>query len=49
MRERKTVDLENIKCIKDEDGKLLVGEAKIKDKLQNYVYKLFNGERIENS
>ena len=42
--------MENIGCIKDEDVKILVEEAKIKERWRRYFfYKLFNGELTENS
>ena len=48
VRERRTKDLGNVRCIKDEDGKVLLEEAVIKERWHTYFYKLFNGEMIEN-
>ena len=46
---REIRDLDNVRCIKDENVKILVKEAKTKERWQNYFYKCFNGELIENS
>jgi len=43
-REKKTRDLGGIRCIKGEDGRILVQETKIRERWQNYFYMLFNGE-----
>lgn len=43
-RERKTRDLDQEKCVKDEDGKVLVQEKDIKDRWKTYFYNLFNEE-----
>ncbi|XP_019227822.1 PREDICTED: uncharacterized protein LOC109209095 [Nicotiana attenuata] len=44
MRERKARDLDHVKCIKDEDGKVLMDEALIRRRWQTYFHKLLNGE-----
>jgi hypothetical protein len=44
IRERKTRDINQIKCIKDEADRLLVKDKEIKDKWREYFDKLFNGE-----
>ena len=44
LREKKTRDLGDIRCIKDEDGKVLVEEAKIRERWRSYFSTLFNGE-----
>jgi hypothetical protein len=43
-RERKTRDINQIKCIKDETDRLLVKDEEIKDRWREYFDKLFNGE-----
>ena len=42
--DRKTKDFNQVKCIKDERGQLLVKEDKIRHRWQEYFDKLFNGE-----
>jgi len=44
LRERKTRDLNQVKCIKDEDDRILVKDAEIKSRWREYFNKLFNGE-----
>jgi len=34
-------------CIKDEDNKIRVKEAMMKERWTSYIYKLFNGELKE--
>lgn len=41
-RERKGRDLDQMKCIKGEDGKVLVEDVLIKKKWQSYFHKLLN-------
>jgi len=41
-RERKTRDLDQVKCIKDEEGRVLVQERDIKDSRKKYFHNLFN-------
>jgi len=43
--EKKTRDLGNIRCIRDEDSKVLVEESKIRGRWRSYFYELFNGKR----
>jgi hypothetical protein len=43
-QERKTMDINQIKCIKDETDRLLVKDNEIKDIWREYFDKLFNGE-----
>ena len=43
-REKKTRDLGNIRCIKGEDGKVLVKDTKIRERWRSYFSLLFNGE-----
>ncbi|KAG5601748.1 hypothetical protein H5410_033118 [Solanum commersonii] len=43
-RERKARDLDQVKCIKDEEGKVLVEETFIKKRWQRYFHKLLNEE-----
>jgi len=45
-RERKTRDLRVVRCIKDENGKMLSDDAEIKER---YFSKLLNGEMMEDS
>ena len=49
VMEKNTRDLGNVRCIKGDDGKDLVGEANIKEKWQSYFSKLFNGQMSEYS
>jgi len=44
-RERKIRDLDQVKCVKDEEGKVLVTESDIKERWRNYFHKLFNKEQ----
>jgi hypothetical protein len=44
IRERKTRDINQIKCIKDGTDRLLVKDKEIKDRWREYFDKLFNGE-----
>jgi len=43
--ERRTRDLGSVRCIKDDDGKILVEEPKIRERWQSYFSKLFNDKR----
>nr|XP_009761102.1 PREDICTED: uncharacterized protein LOC104213317 [Nicotiana sylvestris] len=45
VRETKARDLDQVKCIKDEDGKVLMDEALIRRRWQTYFHKLLNEER----
>ena len=47
VRERKTRDLGVVRCIKDENGKVLSENAEIKERWQRYFSKLLNGEVME--
>ena len=42
LRERKTRDFNQVKCIKDDNNKLLVKDDEIKNRLRDYFDKLFN-------
>nr|CAB3499326.1 unnamed protein product [Digitaria exilis] len=44
IRERKTRDINQIKCIKDETDQLLMKDEEIKDRWREYFDKWFNGE-----
>ena len=44
-RERKARDLDQVKCIKDEEGEVLVDETSIKQRWQDYFHKLLNEKR----
>ncbi|XP_019255167.1 PREDICTED: uncharacterized protein LOC109233758 [Nicotiana attenuata] len=43
-RERKARDLDQVRCIKDEDGRVLMGESHIKQRWQTYFYGLLHEE-----
>ena len=43
-RERRTRDLCGVRYIKDEEGRVLVEDAKVQERWQGYFCKLFNGE-----
>ncbi|XP_056690259.1 uncharacterized protein [Spinacia oleracea] len=45
MRDRKTRDIGRIKCVKDVDQKVLVGDKEIKDRWRFYFDSLFNGDQ----
>ncbi|XP_070055047.1 uncharacterized protein [Nicotiana tomentosiformis] len=42
-RERKTRDLDQVKCIKDEEGRVLLDEGLIRQRWQTYFHSLLNG------
>jgi hypothetical protein len=44
LRERKTRDFNQIKCIKDEADRLFVKDEEIKNRWREYFDKLFNDE-----
>jgi hypothetical protein len=44
IRERKTRDVDQVKCIKDEADQLLVKDKEIKHRWREYFDRLFNGE-----
>ncbi|XP_075103691.1 uncharacterized protein LOC142178260 [Nicotiana tabacum] len=48
IRERKARDLDRVRCIKDEDGKVLVEEACIRRRCQEYFHRLLNEEEDMN-
>jgi len=48
-RERKIRDLSVVRCIKDENGKVLSEDAEIKVRWKKYFSKLLNDEVIEDS
>ncbi|KAM2275044.1 hypothetical protein ACFX1S_044777 [Malus domestica] len=41
-REKKTRDLNQVRCIKDEDGKVIATENAVKDRWRSYFHNLFN-------
>nr|XP_033517073.1 uncharacterized protein LOC117281332 [Nicotiana tomentosiformis] len=47
-RERKTRDLEQVRCIKDEEGRVLMEEAQSKQRWQSYFHRLLNEEGDKN-
>ncbi|XP_070056545.1 uncharacterized protein [Nicotiana tomentosiformis] len=48
IRERKSRDLDRVRCIKNEDGKVLVEEAGIRRRWQGYFHRLLNEEDDRN-
>ena len=46
VRERKSRDLGNIRCIKSEDQRVLVTNGKIKERWRSYFHQLFNDNQI---
>ena len=46
-RERRTRDLGSVRCIKDDEGRVLVDEAKVQERWQGYFCKFFNGEGLD--
>ncbi|XP_060190818.1 uncharacterized protein LOC132620134 [Lycium barbarum] len=48
VTERKARDLDQVKCIKDEGGKVLVEDSLIRRRWQSYFHKLLNEERDRN-
>ncbi|XP_019244283.1 PREDICTED: uncharacterized protein LOC109224152 [Nicotiana attenuata] len=48
IRERKARDLDRVRCIKDEDGKVLVEEACIRHRWREYFHRLLNEEGDRN-
>ncbi|XP_070005020.1 uncharacterized protein [Nicotiana sylvestris] len=44
LRERKARDLDQVRCIKDEDGRVLMEDAQIKRRWQTYFHKILNEE-----
>ncbi|XP_009757626.2 uncharacterized protein LOC107803948 [Nicotiana tabacum] len=47
-RERKDRDLYQVRCIKDEEGRVLIEEAQIKQMWQSYFHRLLNKEGDKN-
>ncbi|XP_070055997.1 uncharacterized protein [Nicotiana tomentosiformis] len=47
-RERKACDLDQVRCIKDEEGRVLMEEAQLKQRWQTYFHKLLNEEGERN-
>ena len=43
-RERRIRDFDSIRCIKDENGKVLIEDTKLQERWKSYFYKLINGE-----
>ena len=48
-RERRTRDLDVVRCIRDENGKVLCEDDEIKERWQRYFSNLLNGEGMEDS
>jgi len=44
LREKKTRDIGRVKCVKDTNQKVLVGDDEIKDRWRSYFDNLFNGQ-----
>ena len=47
IRERKTRDLCTMRCVKDEDQKVLVRDEEIKERWREHFDKLFNGSSTQ--
>jgi len=47
IRERKTRDLYTVRCVKDENQKVLVRDEEIKERWRKYFDKLFNGSSTQ--
>ena len=47
IRERKTRDLCTVRCVKDEDQKVLVRDEEIKERWREYFDELFNGSSTQ--
>jgi len=48
-REKRIKNLDVVRCIKDENGKVLFEDAEIKERWQRYVSNLLNGKGMEES
>ena len=46
-RERQTRDLNSVRCIKDENSRVLIEDTKSQESWQSYFYKFFNGKRFD--
>ena len=46
-REGRTRDLSSVRCIKDEDGRVLVEDAEVRERWKGYFCKLFNREGLD--
>ncbi|XP_016497208.2 uncharacterized protein LOC107816048 [Nicotiana tabacum] len=46
--EKKARDLDQVRCIKDEDGRVMMEEGQIRQRWKSYFHKLLNEERDEN-
>ena len=46
-KEGRTRDLGSVRCIKDEDGRVLVEDAEVRERWKSYFCKLFNGEGLD--
>ncbi|XP_070039306.1 uncharacterized protein [Nicotiana tomentosiformis] len=44
LRERNARDLDQVRCIKEDDGRVLMEDSQIKKRRQTYFYKLLNEE-----
>ena len=44
-REKRIRDLDQVKCIKDKEGNILVADGDIKERWRKYFYLLFNEEQ----
>ena len=47
IREKKTRDLYIVRCVKDEDQKVLIRDEEIKERQREYFDKLFNGSSTQ--
>jgi len=46
-RERRTRNLSSVRCIKDEEGRVLIEDTKVQERWQSYFYRLFNREKFD--
>jgi len=44
---RRTTDLSSVRCIKYEDGRVLIEHTKLQEGWRSYFYNFFNGERFD--
>ena len=47
IRERKTKDLCTVRCVKDENQKILIRDEEIKERWREYLDKLFKGSSTQ--
>ena len=47
LYQRLNAKCSSVRCIKDEDGRVLLEDVKVQDRWQSYFCKLFNGEDLD--